>query len=1230
MTTKNSAWKAIKKLRDSFNFDENDLNKLNYPRSTKIELINELARMKRVIQDKNLSLITPTPKQKVKRVNLNNFARIKSSIWRNLPKSYILANKLNYRNLKLNDLKKHERISKIRSETLMKDIKLYNLKKFLSNPALNAQREVDFEVEVYDLIEAMDFIKQSNDYFIRMNYSVNGRDEYKVLSNVEEFIEQLEKIEQGLSLNEIEEYGSDTALFYDAIRYGELITLKWIKAVEDGVYKKRSGAFFKWFNCMKEIDLKRYQIFTEDESINPVFEKLQRENCLLYAFRMSGLNEQDIDNLKLSIFNKEIPASNLPKIASRLNIKIVLTIEGDKRGRVFNPSASKEVKLGLVDNHYFINEPTRITKRALYEYEAFKDNELFPSIPSKSKKKQNVVFLSSFQVVSLIYQLTKSAGLNLLKPISLATIRNIETVDKINDYTSIREIQTECRCESRCENENFCETIEFRDYNISGEKTPFKGFFQEGMRNPNEDYDIIFIDTETFIPREAGYHIPFNVEAIYYKTSKETLMEDVMNNKLEITDNDRFYKQSFYGLDCAKDFIKSIKKDSIIIAHNMAFDFRCFVDFMDEISNCIETGTKLKTLQAKVYTGEYTKLNKKTNKIETKKAYKHLLFKDSYSFLSSKLADLPKQFNLKTGDKDIYPYTLINESNYDSFVPYKEAVKHIPAGMENDFYNNVVKAGALIQLQEEDLFDIKKYTIHYCKQDTKILAHAYTCFRKQVLKITHGLNGEGLDIINLISTPQLADEFFRLMNVFEDIYTISGIAQDFIRRCCVGGRVMCSQNKKWHVRHQPATAGEKGYTLINGVKIEHNKKEYTDDELKLIKSGINQGLIADFDAVSLYPSAMMRLKGYVKGLPKMLSEEQIKNFHFIKQDFDAYYVQIQILSKTPFFKERDFPLLSIKDKAGIRNFTNDLEGQTMYVDNITLEDIEEFQGINYKVIQGYYFNEGFNTNIHKAVQFMFDERKKLKKAGNPLQNTYKLILNASYGKLLQKAIKTEKKFVSSKDINKFVIRNYKFIDRYHKINEDLYAIKMKKSVINHFSAVHLASNILSSSKRIMNEVMCLAEDNNIKILYQDTDSMHIFNNAIPVLEKAFKAKYGRELIGSDMGQFHSDFEVNERGAKNILSTEAYFLGKKCYIDKLRYDSAEGIEKYDYHVRMKGVPTQSVKDYADEENLNIMTVYDKLFNSERLNFSMEKYCPLEICNDFRARKKTTGLYRSLKF
>ena len=46
-------------------------------------------------------------------------------------------------------------------------------------------------------------------------------------------------------------------------------------------------------------------------------------------------------------------------------------------------------------------------------------------------------------------------------------------------------------------------------------------------------------------------------------------------------------------------------------------------------------------------------------------------------------------------------------------------------------------------------------------------------------------------------------------------------------------------------------------------------------------------------------------------------------------------------------------------------------------------------------------------------------------------------------------------------------------------------------VIDQEAYTYIGVMILSISKRIMNEVICTAEDYGIEIYYQDTDSMHI-------------------------------------------------------------------------------------------------------------------------------------------
>ena len=83
--------------------------------------------------------------------------------------------------------------------------------------------------------------------------------------------------------------------------------------------------------------------------------------------------------------------------------------------------------------------------------------------------------------------------------------------------------------------------------------------------------------------------------------------------------------------------------------------------------------------------------------------------------------------------------------------------------------------------------------------------------------------------------------------------------------------------------------------------------------------------------------------------------------------------------------------------------------------------------------------------------------------------------------------------------------------------------KIRRGTVHQFRNCLLGTQILSVSKRIMNEAMCLVEDIGIQVYYQDTHSMHIPRYDVVRLAEAFKTKYNRELIGNQLGQFHSDF-----------------------------------------------------------------------------------------------------------
>ena len=121
---------------------------------------------------------------------------------------------------------------------------------------------------------------------------------------------------------------------------------------------------------------------------------------------------------------------------------------------------------------------------------------------------------------------------------------------------------------------------------------------------------------------------------------------------------------------------------------------------------------------------------------------------------------------------------------------------------------------------------------------------------------------------------------------------------------------------------------------------------------------------------------------------------------------------------------------------------------------------------------------------------------------------------------------------------------------------------------------------------------------------------------------AFKEKYGRELIGKMMGQFHSDFDL-DGSVGDIHAIDSIFLGKKCYVDKLQGFDTDGNEINDYHIRMKGVPSDCIIYKANEEyDGDIIALYKDLYDGKELTFNLLAVRPkFEMCKDMQIITKT---------
>ena len=157
-------------------------------------------------------------------------------------------------------------------------------------------------------------------------------------------------------------------------------------------------------------------------------------------------------------------------------------------------------------------------------------------------------------------------------------------------------------------------------------------------------------------------------------------------------------------------------------------------------------------------------------------------------------------------------------------------------------------------------------------------------------------------------------------------------------------------------------------------------------------------------------------------------------------------------------------------------------------------------------------------------------------------------------------------------------------------------------MLSHFNYVHCGVEILNMSKIIMNKVFSCADDCDINMYYQDTDSIHLNYDDVDKLENRHNAKYGSELVGEELGNFHIDFSMGNVKSE-IYAIESSFLGKKTYTDILEPTDKDGNTINSEHIRMKGIPTPCIKYYAEQNNLTVLDVYTKLFNNKTIKFDL---------------------------
>ena len=502
-------------------------------------------------------------------------------------------------------------------------------------------------------------------------------------------------------------------------------------------------------------------------------------------------------------------------------------------------------------------------------------------------------------------------------------------------------------------------------------------------------------------------------------------------------------------------------------------------------------------------------------------------FRDFYKMLSFPLSKIPKMLKLCDTKKEFIKYTLYTTENR-RLRSIEINEKDLPDGAFED--ETVMKYITKIDgIYKYRHMDHYRYYLDY---DCKVLMSAMDKLQEALYEAT------GLNMYNYLTISSLADHYMYKSGVYKDVYEMKGGLREFVMKCVIGGRVCTKDNKKWKI------------TIP----------------------------LTDYDARSLYPSAMKRFP-YATGRAKIIDE-----FSNVFENSPYYCCKIKVVSSS---KNQQIPFMTYKDEKGKRIYTNNMDGRIIFVDKYTLEDYIEYHGMEYEFIEGVYWSST-NNIINDVIQKLYDERAKYRYTNQALQMSLKLLMNSSYGKTILKESKYKIRVV--KDLMKYVSKNYNQIIQAKKYGKN-YAIKILNDRYEHWNRAHIGCGILSGSKRIMNEVMGLANDNNLKIYYQDTDSMHIGVKDLKILRKLYKEKFNKELTGKQMGQFHCDFDFPGEKLRTKLSI---ILGKKAYYDRVINDEGQEFD----HCRLKGVNKSALREYPNKELL-----YTSLLCGSTINFDL---------------------------
>ncbi len=916
-------------------------------------------------------------------------------------------------------------------------------------------------------------------------------------------------------------------------------------------------------------------------------------------FQLSG---PDINKIHIDFIN--IKKKDLKNIAGMIGKNIILYSIDIKDGKTRTNTYKCEcntgdIEIAIYESHYFKYEKTKYSRYSIKNYNKLKDEFDFYDIVRKKNGKYKYNNegnkINSLTLIHILF------GNGLFKKLDMIRFSEASQMIDLRDRIYLGNIEKEQRPLKPLKKKKKYTLKQMMEgkFDMSGPVIP-KVFYAdcETYVNP-EHVNYHELQLLGVVGDEDDYVDILNVCDEAYQGKNATPEQMVINKFMDILTNNG-------------------RRNALCYFHNLKYDYNILINGLN-ITDICEKDNQLYSV-----------------KLKYKKRIVEL--RDSYKLIPFGLAKFQNEFGLKAeyGKKEAISYEYYTRTNNGKRVNIEEYKKQLSFEEQEIFMDEIKNNGDDYEYDEDDnMFNPLEYYKEYLRLDCLVLKKGLNKFNSLINEITKG----EMNVFECLTISSLTDKFMKVMGAYEGVYEITGNLRAYVAKAVYGGRVCVNKKYKGKLitgkisdydgvslypsaifrlcREMGLSKGKaKRYDIINNAKYyncwgfgfdkfikyengvyfqKKNNFEKYNKTLKYKKMGLKD--LEDFE---------MFKKTIKTDWNKTIEDLEITPYNCVK-DWKKMSYSILTVKITKVNKKQQMPFIAHKSKVSIK-YTNEAPEGEIIIDSITLQDYIKFHHIEYEILDGVYWNEGYNKKMGEVVQELFEERLKKKKSHKALANTLKMMLNSAYGKTIMKKcnvktviIPAEKnklnkktgiwETVSNKHFESYIYNNFNTIKSYRKMNDRNYIIETI-CPDRTYNRGHIGSAILSMSKRIMNEVFDIANTNQLPIYYTDTDSLHCNLEDVKTLEDKYEEEYKKELNGKQLEQFHTDFDLD--GAEDeIYATKSIFLGKKSYIDYLESKDGNGETINGIHVRLKGITKEGLEHTAKEYEGGIFELFEDL-------------------------------------